>query len=457
MRAGPVLERRLPPLAPSVGEARRLLRCALRGVDHETWLDDAQLALSEVVTNALVHAGTDIDVRVYVAPSRMRVEVRDGSTHLPKVAGFGSGAGTGRGLTMLAGFTDAWGIEPEPSGKTVWFELVGDLDADADRAAIDPDPDVDPALGADVADPDADPDRAAAEVALLGVPLLTHAAWQEHAASVLRELLLVRLDADVHAIEAHAAASAAMALLAEQLPPPVLEDDPEAIMASAVEPVVTADDVRLRVPLAAVADFAVLDALLDDAEALDAGGGLLTAPLQPEVREFRRWLCREVRTQAPAAGGGRPAGTAAPRRWEVADDWSPPSTPAAAPDTSAVSRSTSALVAADETNRILAVSPAAASLLGYPDADELVGHRLLALIPPRLHQAHLAGFTLHLVNGRSPLLGTRVEVPVVLADGTEQLLGLRVDTWPAPHGRRLYVAELDGATPAGTAPTVVDD
>jgi hypothetical protein len=96
-------------------------------------------------------------------------------------------------------------------------------------------------------------------------------------------------------------------------------------------------------------------------------------------------------------------------------------------------------------------------MLGYPDATALVGRRLLALIPRRLHQAHLAGFTLHLVNGRAPLLGTRVEVPVVLADGTEQLLGLRVEQWPAPNGKRLYVAELDGATPAGSAPTVVED
>ena len=45
---------------------------------------------------------------------------------------------------------------------------------------------------------------------------------------------------------------------------------------------------------------------------------------------------------------------------------------------------------------------------------ELVGQRLISIIPTRFHQAHIAGFTLHLVNGRSPLIGNRVTVPVTV-------------------------------------------
>lgn len=103
-----------------------------------------------------------------------------------------------------------------------------------------------------------------------------------------------------------------------------------------------------------------------------------------------------------------------------------------------------ALLAADDTNLIVAVSPAAAELLGYDSPADLVGHRLLSIIPARYHQAHVAGFTLHLVNGRDPLLGNRITVPAVCADGTERLVDLVVEAQRLPHGRRVFTAEFFG-------------
>ena len=67
---------------------------------------------------------------------------------------------------------------------------------------------------------------------------------------------------------------------------------------------------------------------------------------------------------------------------------------------------------ADDTDQIVVVSRHACELLGYQEPDQLQGRRLIAIIPARYHQAHLAGFTLHLTNGRSPLLGRTVVVPV---------------------------------------------
>jgi hypothetical protein len=97
---------------------------------------------------------------------------------------------------------------------------------------------------------------------------------------------------------------------------------------------------------------------------------------------------------------------------------------------------------------VVAASPSAVAFLGYADASELVGRRVIAIIPPRFRQAHIAGTTLHLVNGRSPLLGVRVRVPVLHADGTESEAHLRIEAHLRSSGRRLYLGEL---TPAGAA------
>ncbi len=108
------------------------------------------------------------------------------------------------------------------------------------------------------------------------------------------------------------------------------------------------------------------------------------------------------------------------------------------------------MIAADDTNRILAVSPAALVLLGYDDAAGLVGRRLVAIIPRRYRQAHLAGFTLHLFAGRSPLLSTSVVVPALRRDGSEVDVELTLSAHRLPAGRRAFVAELAEPAPDRT-------
>ena len=79
--------------------------------------------------------------------------------------------------------------------------------------------------------------------------------------------------------------------------------------------------------------------------------------------------------------------------------------------------------------------------LGYT-RSQLVGQRLLALIPPRYQQAHVAGFTRHVVNGRSPLLGQLVNVPVVVAGGAEVEAKVQIDRIGLVDGRSLFYAEF---------------
>ncbi len=408
----------LPALPTSAGRARRLLRDALAPTTTPDSVDSAQLAASEVVTNALVHAGTPVRLRVLVSESRVRVEVADGSGHLPVSRNHAASAGTGRGLHLVEELVDRWGVYRDDGGKVVWFELT-DPDATSGPLVDSTDrPGHRPAMH---------------EIALHNVPLLMHAAWQEHAAALLRELLLIRIEDEPEALEQHAAASDALGLLCAQLPPPSLHDDPDAIMANATEPGVSASHVMLEVPDDAVDHFEDLDTMLESAVSLADAGELLSTPTQPEMRAMRRWMCRQIREQSTggpaerwASPTGAPPVTGRPLRW----------------DDSAVTEAPEALVAADDASRIVAVSRSAAAALGYDDPAELVGQRLLQIIPERYHQAHIAGFTLHLTNGRSPLLGSRVTVPVRCQNGDELTLELTVRVQHLADGRPVFVAEL---------------
>jgi anti-sigma regulatory factor (Ser/Thr protein kinase) len=104
-------------------EARRRVAARWRGHPR---LDELLVALSEVVTNAVVHARAPVSVRVAtVADGRVRVEVGDGSPALPHRRHFGPESAAGRGLFLLDRFTEAWGVSPANDGKVVWFEVAG--------------------------------------------------------------------------------------------------------------------------------------------------------------------------------------------------------------------------------------------------------------------------------------------------------------------------------------------
>lgn len=413
----------LPAAASSAHRARELVRECLERVGAGPRAEAAELAVSEVVTNALVHAATDVGLHISFVTGVLRVEVTDGSAHLPVTREYACTAGTGRGLMLLADSVDEWGSFHLDTGKVVWFEM---REAGAGPTAARP----------EHTRPSRTDPRTTVQVELANVPLLMHAAWQEHASALLRDFLLVELDADPAAMEHHAQASDAMNLLFEQLPAPDLGDEPESVMAAAVEPRVSLGAATLTVPRSSVAHFATLDDLLDRAVDAADEGRLLVPATQPEVQEMRTWLCTEVR--------GQTLDGAAPVPWSARTDiWQPVETVGYADwDPREISTAVRALLASDESSVVVAVSPSALALLGYHAEDELLGRRVITIIPPRFRQAHLAGTTLHAVNGRSPLLGVVVTVPLLLADGHEREVGLRIDPHRRSEGRKVYVAEF---------------
>ena len=81
------------------------------------------LVVSELVTNAMTHAGTDIDLTVAEHREAIRIAVRDHSPELPVERPGGLGE-HGRGLTIVANLSSAWGVLPHTEGgKVVWAVL----------------------------------------------------------------------------------------------------------------------------------------------------------------------------------------------------------------------------------------------------------------------------------------------------------------------------------------------
>ncbi|WP_435746103.1 ATP-binding protein [Nocardioides sp. SYSU DS0663] len=402
----------------SVGSARRHLREALEGSAAAYALDAAELAVSELVTNAVVHAGTAVVLRIHTSGRALRVEVGDGSPHLPVRRRFATTSGTGRGLHLVDECVDRWDVEVEDDGKVVWFEIGR---PEGERLAARP--------------PTAGPTTV--EVVLQQVPLLMHAAWQEHAASLLREQLLATLDEDVDALEQHSQASDALNVLAEQLPVPDLAEEPDALMSDATEPRVSAEQISLHVPVATVERFAVLDELLGRAVREAAAGRFLGPPTQPEIDEMRRWLCREVVAQA---ADGQP-----PTPWAARVDTRSPLEidEAVGGLYRELAASDEAVVVTNEASVIVAVTTPLLEALGYADESDIIGRRVLAVVPARFHQAHIAGTTLHVTNGRAPLIGVPVTVPVLRADGTEVPLRLTVEVRRLAPGRQVFLGRFD--------------
>lgn len=115
----------LPPVPASAAEARTFVRSRLDEMSvPEPPLEDAVLLVSELVTNALLHAGTDVEIRLDTDEVRVRVEVHDGDSRhpAPRVA---EPYGThGRGLLLVERVANDWGIDRADPGKSVWFELA---------------------------------------------------------------------------------------------------------------------------------------------------------------------------------------------------------------------------------------------------------------------------------------------------------------------------------------------
>ena len=109
--------------APSAAREFVADRLAAAGVEH--LVPDATLLVSELVTNAVVHAeSSEIRVDLTTADACVRCSVMDGDPgHVPVWQPFDTGIVGGLGLRIVDATADTWGVEVHDTTKSVWFEL----------------------------------------------------------------------------------------------------------------------------------------------------------------------------------------------------------------------------------------------------------------------------------------------------------------------------------------------
>lgn len=447
----------LPSEAISARTARRLVSSLLHDTGNDRWRDAAELAVSEVVTNAVLHARSPIRLLATVDARQVRVEVRDDHPDLPTERHYDAQATTGRGMGLVAAVASSHGVRSlGPVGKVVWF-TVGD-DAQERSSGEDwPLTEGRPLEGSgsstQLPTSAQEPERAQQDrrpgdlpVQLVGLPTTLWLAARQHHEAMLRELALRRLGVKgasaLHLAEADAAHTALGVALDRALSDPRVTGggrltQPAGQPATLPEVAPTLDLVLSLAPEQA-SSFGALQDTLDEGERLAGAGQLLVRPSLPEVTAVRDWACEQVISQLSGTGPSPWAAT------DVARSIGLPEDRAHVGDRQDVDHVRDALfgaVAADDANRILAVSRPLADALGW-EPEELVGRRIVALIPPRFREAHVAGFTRYLTTGEAHILGVELDLPVLRRDGSEVLCSLLIEASSTDGGRHLYTAMI---------------
>jgi anti-sigma regulatory factor (Ser/Thr protein kinase) len=260
---------------------------------------DAELVVTELVTNAVLHGLPPVVLRIDQLANRIRVEVEDGGRTVPVQPRQSAEAMTGRGLALVGAVATAWGVDPAVNGvgKLVWAEIADGGHGDQDDPAGEVDIDAVLASWADFPDGDV-----RFEVKLGAVPTDLLLDAKSHIDNVVREMALVRGDA--------AATGTAIAPEMATLVKTVTEDFVEARTAIKEQALAAAargepfTDLTLRLPVSAADAGERYLAALDDVDRYAREIRLLTLAPPPAHRAFRRWYVQAIVDQLRAVGRG---------------------------------------------------------------------------------------------------------------------------------------------------------
>jgi CheY-like chemotaxis protein/anti-sigma regulatory factor (Ser/Thr protein kinase) len=129
----------LGPQPADVPAARRFLGKHCRRWGCADLIDDAHVVVTELVTNAFVHAGTRCELRAGLTHRALRLQVTDYGPGMPDPQAADDRAEGGRGLLLVSALCVAWGVEALPDGgKVVWAELLRTDADDGEPAVISP-------------------------------------------------------------------------------------------------------------------------------------------------------------------------------------------------------------------------------------------------------------------------------------------------------------------------------
>jgi anti-sigma regulatory factor (Ser/Thr protein kinase) len=306
----------LEPDPRSVRRARRWVGEELEGLGRTDLVDAAELGVSELVTNAILHADPPIVLRLGGTAAHPRVEVHDTSPRKPTVHTDMAEDDkllrtVGRGLGIVALYSTSWGAEVSADGKVVWFEPALEPAA----PALDLGPDLDePAPPGDIFDLDRTVDelvsRAEAptelvRVRLLGMPVQEFAAFRVWYAEIRRELRLLAFSHPEDYPLATELAEISLRVEQERRHAVGVDDLDRAIVDGR-----TSVDLEYGVPPAAAETMRRLSDLLDEVDRFCHEQRLLTMPATPEQVALRRWytgeFARQPAGEQPTPWPGRP-------------------------------------------------------------------------------------------------------------------------------------------------------
>jgi anti-sigma regulatory factor (Ser/Thr protein kinase) len=113
----------LPGGTRSPSQARSFVHQQLDDLPDDV-VEVAELLVSELVTNVVLHARSDCSVGVARGPQGVFVGVSDLSDQVPQPRSWTPEGETGRGMALIEAMAARWGVEQQRRGKTVWFTLA---------------------------------------------------------------------------------------------------------------------------------------------------------------------------------------------------------------------------------------------------------------------------------------------------------------------------------------------
>lgn len=289
-----------------VQDARRWVVSAFEGMGRDDLRECAEVAVSELVTNALLHGEPPIQVRVRGTQEHPRVEVRDGSSDPPRLPTVHDPDDVeqmlltfGRGLNIVARASEAWGAEIEGDGKVVWFTPARDFSDE---------PGDEPLITGDGLDQTGELATDPQVFRLLHVPVLDYVAFQNHFRELRREVRLLTL-----AHESDYPLAKDLSRVFDTLGRPLTLGIGSAQIAAAAVAGQTSADIEVTMSRSTAGDLESFVELLDLTDAFCREERMLSLARSPEQRRFQNWFLgefvrqstgQEPRAWTPAAGSG---------------------------------------------------------------------------------------------------------------------------------------------------------
>lgn len=291
----------------AVADARRWVADLCEELERIELVECAELGVSELVTNALLHGSPPVRVRIRGTRNHPRVEVLDRSAEPPlplDQPDQGEEAlltTFGRGLSLVAMAAVAWGASIEDAGKVVWFEPAPEIREEPAAGVFD----------TQTTDEVASPSEGTVEVSLLGIDIDLYTSLVNQYAELRRELRILSLAHE----ETYPLAGDLSATFAsfERLFPP------ELVSGSVVREDIPSTHVDLSVAMRPEGGpvLTTMLEMFDLADAFCRSERLLSLQRTASQRQFHRWMLNEFINQlrgAPATPWPRSPGVELPSR-----------------------------------------------------------------------------------------------------------------------------------------------